>query len=239
MRTLVAAFIVLVLIHVIAAVSGIAWLAGSGRLSGERFARVAEIFKPTLAEDQAAAEAEALTLEEQGVVAEQQAWDELVSVGSGTLADMMAAQWSSGQVAMQERERLRLDTEQLLEQMTLFRRGFEDEKAAFDAARETFEREAAAQITRLEDEDFLQAVSMFEKMDPGQVKLIFNEMIREDRMPKVVDYLASMKMRSAISILSEFDGPDEVPLVEDLMTRIEARRAGPLRDAVELSENLP
>ena len=111
MKSLLSAFILLLLIHLIAAVGFVGWLKASDRLDGERLQRVVDVFTPTRAAESAAmVEAEAAEAKA-AAARDELARLERAGRGPQTLAEQLAGNRDDDRFARLRLERLKDETQ--------------------------------------------------------------------------------------------------------------------------------
>ena len=74
-----------------------------------------------------------------------------------------------------------------------------------------------------QDEDFKNAVKMVEQLKPKQAKDLFVNLINQQQVGQVTEYLAAMNLRKAGSVLKEFKEPAEIAMATDLIERLRQR----------------
>lgn len=226
MKSLLSAFILLLLIHLIGAVGFVGWLQASDRLDGERVQRAIEVFSPTRAAE-AAAMSEAQAAEASAMAAR----DELARLdragrGPQTLAAQLAANHNDDRFA-----RLRL--ERLKEETQAIRTRLDQDKAAITRDLENlkkreadFAQRVARRTEALQSEDFRRAVASLEALPPKQVKGVIDAYMDAGEGDLAVDYLAAMQIRKSAGVLKAFKAEEDLPraalLIEKLRTRSEA-----------------
>ncbi len=214
---------ILLLTHVLAAGAFVAWLGMDGRLNRERLGKVVEIFGLTIAEEQQQIQ-RAAELELQ---ASEQAADlarvEQVSQGPVTLGQRMAQADQSDEVQQQESTRAERERADLLRQLDAARHLLARERAALLEERKAFEEHRQKELARTRDEDFQQAVAMYEQVRPRQAKQMFQELLAKGETQRVVEYLAAMQLRKAAAVLKEFKLPPEVTQATQLIEQLRSR----------------
>lgn len=221
MRSLLIALLALLVIHLLAVGAGVAWLAATDRLSGERVQEAIAVFKPTIeAERTAAAEAEAAA--EEAARAQQEALHlAQVADGSKTLEEHMAGSRRVDDVMTQRVERLKREREDILRQIEQAKALIEDQREQIAARERAFEDRVEAYQARREDDDFQQAVRMLEQLKAAQAKQVLQDMIAAGDQETAVAYLAAMNPRKAGALLREFKEPQDI---EQARVLIEALR---------------
>ena len=223
MRTLWTIVSVVLLINVLAVGGFIAWLNGSGRLNQERMTQVVNLFSKTIEEekkDQAAAEAEK---EKEEVAQREAARLQRIADGPAQVAQQIAEDQEKSEIALQRYERLKRDIEDLRRSNELARRLLEDERAKLDADRKAFEQILEKERKRRDDEDFKQAVKMYESLRARQVKELFRQLLSQGRSEDVLQYLAAMELRKAAAVITEFKEPGETAQAADLIQSLRER----------------
>lgn len=230
------AILVLLILHLLAAVGFVGWLAATDRLDADRVTRVVDLFKLTIEEEAARkAEAERLTAEAQEI-ARNAARLESIAQGPQTLQDRLAMEEQADELAIHRLERLHQETQDLRGQIERAKQLLSDQKAQLDQERAAFNAFVEANTQRMLDEDFQQAVAMYEQVRPRQAKQMFQTLLDQDKMDDVVNYLAAMELRKAAGVLKEFKAPEEIPQATMLIQKLRDRGvepiAGPVAEAM-------
>ncbi|MEX0745793.1 MAG: hypothetical protein WD118_09335 [Phycisphaeraceae bacterium] len=222
-RAVAGAVALLLLVHLLAGVGFVGWLYQSGRLDGDRAQRVVDMFELTIDEEQRQqAEADRLEVEARQQ-AEQVARMQSVADGPLTLQDRLASEQQADEVSLLRLERLQRETQDLRRQIDRAQTQIAREREQLEAERTEFEEALQRQADLLEDEDFQQAVSMYEQLRPRQTKQMFQQLMDEGETEIVVQYLAAMKLRTAGRVLQEFKEEDEIEQATDLIERLRQR----------------
>lgn len=240
MKSLLSAFILLLLIHLIAAVGFVGWLKASDRLDGERLQRVVDVFTPTRAAESAAmAEAEAAEAKA-AAARDELARLERAGRGPQTLAEQLAGNRDDDRFARLRLERLKDETQAI-------RTRLDQDKAAITQAiedlrqrEEAFAQRVARRTAELQSEDFKRAVASLESLPPKQAKGVIDAYMDAGEEGLAVDYLAAMQLRKSGGVLKAFKADEDLPraalLIEKLRTRSEeaaraaATQASPPRE---------
>ncbi len=222
-KTLWAVLCVVLWINLLAAAGFVAWLYKSGRLNQDRVDRIRQMLTLTVAEEEEQRQQAAAQEEEARQKAMEAARLESVSDGPDTLDDFLKAERLGDEMAMQRIERLQRDIRDLQRQLAIAKQLYTKQSEQFAAERKAFEEAASAQSRLQRDQNFQQAVRMYEQVKPRQAKEMFQELIRRDQTAQVVDYLAAMQMRKAASVLKEFKTPAEVAQATELIQRLRQR----------------
>jgi len=238
----------LLVVHLLAALGLVAWLGATERLSEERVERVVDIFRPTLEQERQqekeAAEAEKQAREQ----AERLAWLESASDGPLTIADRLRAERQASELRMQRTQKLQAEIAQLKDHLERVKGEIAQQKKQLEQERESFEayRERERQLRR--DENFQQAVRLYEQLKADQAKQMLLNLIRESQakaaqasqeesesrrqaleaeseqqMERVIDYFAAMQQRKAAAILEEFETEQELLLATQIIEKLRRR----------------
>lgn len=223
MKALGWSLLILLLLHLFAAGGFVAWLGASGRFSQERLETIYETFELTLAQQQAR-EQEAAELEAQArQVAHKAARLEAVADGPITLRDRLALKEQADAIAIQRVERLQRATSDLRRQIERAKAMLTEQKAQLDAERAAFEAFVAQRTTRMHDEDFQQAVSLYEQLKPDQTKQMFQDLLAQGQIEQVVAYLAAMQLRKSSAVLEQFETDAEIQQATMLVEMLRQR----------------
>ena len=217
------AIAVLLLIHLLATLGFVAWLRTSGRLDGARLNQVVAMFKITIADQRQQLEDEEKQAAEQLRQREALARLEEVADGPRSVSDRLRTEAEDNEVALQK---LELATRAVAAMRStiesakadLARRQTED-----DTERQAFEKRMDQRLDQLKDENFRQAVSVYENLKPAQAKANFLELIKGGNEDQVVDYLAAMQLRKAAKVLAQFETPEDVTVSARLIQRLRER----------------
>ena len=229
MRAVMIATFLLVLVHLLAGGAFVAWLGATDRLSRERVERVVEMFSMTHEEEQAReAEAEREAAQARAE-AEEQAYLERVSQGPRTLGDRLDVAQRADELGQHRMERVQRETADLRRQIERAQDLLAEERAELAADREAFEEAVARERELREDEDFQQAVQMYEQLRAPQTKQMFQQLMADGETDRVVDYLANMQLRQAGRVLQQFqDDEQEIEQATRLVERLRRRGIDPL-----------
>ncbi|MBB6430741.1 hypothetical protein [Algisphaera agarilytica] len=231
MKSLLAAFIILILIHLILAVGFVGWLKASNRLDGERVQAVVEMFKPTIAEvDQLKAEAEAAEAEA-AAARDQLMRLESVAKGPQTLEDRLAQNFEADEFDLHRLERLNAETEAIRRRLDQDKALIAQEWAALQEQQAIFEEMVKVRTASMRDEDFDRAVKTLEQLPPKQAKGVVQQYIADGQMEEVVDYLAAMQLRKSAGILKAFKSEEDIPQAAEILEQLRTRGKDPFGQA--------
>lgn len=232
MKSLLTAAVVLLILHLLAAVGFVAWLGASGRLNEQRARKVVDLFELTVAEQQRREQEAAQLAEETRAQAEQAARLEAVADGPRTMQDRLASEAQADALAMHRLERLQRETNDLRQQIERAKQLIADQKADLEAERAAFEEFLAERTDQLQDEDFQQTVQMYEQLKPDQAKQMFQQLMAAGETEQVVEYLAAMQLRKAGKVIQSFEGEAEIAQATQLLEMLRQRGVYPLPDVV-------
>lgn len=238
MKTMLKLVLVLSVANLLAVAGFVGWLFASGRVDGERLTRVRDIFRPTIAEENAAeVEADAAAAE-----AERLAADDLRIRGL-PLA-------SGEEIAAEDRfrERATLALRALEEQ----HRRMQDDLSTRESAVTEREKDLAARQSdweqsisdakdRQTNAQFRKAVRLLEAAPPKQGREWILELITSGRADLAVAYLDAMNPAKSANLLKAFKAEGDAAVATDLLDRLRmlglGREAGPERtDAANSAE---
>ncbi len=235
MKSIRQALVVFVALHLLALVAFVAWLGLSGRISGDRLRAVVDSFRLTIEEEVAQAEADDAAAAEAEKMAMDAARMQLVATGPATLSDQIEVERQSDEITRQKLARLHREIRDLQNQLALAQDTVAKQQTKLDAERKTFQDEVARLTKQRGDENFLQAVSMYEQLKPKQAKLMFQDLIAGGKQDEVVDYLAAMQLRKAAAVLKEFKTDEEAAEAAKLIEQLRLRGLTELDDGASAS----
>lgn len=223
MRTLFTAFILVLVINVLALGALAGWLGSSGRLSKERLRDAVAVFNNTieedaqLAKDAEQAEIEALALAERALRMEQ--------VAGGPVTP--EARLEAIQVVDDKRrallERQKVEAEALKRQLDTQQKLIEQKLAELTEKQQIFDQAIATKVEKMQSEDFKEAIAMLEGIPPKQAKQVIQKWLGDGLDEQVVDYLSAMEERKAAKVLKEFKLPNEVTQAATLIEQLRQR----------------
>ncbi|MGB1124832.1 MAG: hypothetical protein ACPG4Q_06475 [Phycisphaeraceae bacterium] len=223
MRTLFTAFILVLVINVLALGALAGWLGSSGRLSKERLRDAVAVFNNTieedaqLAKDAEQAEIEALALAERALRMEQ--------VAGGPVTP--EARLEAIQVVDDKRrallERQKVEAEALKRRLDTQQKLIEQKLAELNEKQQIFDQAIATKVEKMQSEDFKEAIAMLEGIPPKQAKQVIQKWLGDGLDEQVVDYLSAMEERKAAKVLKEFKLPNEVTQAATLIEQLRQR----------------
>lgn len=227
------AMLILLFLHLFVVVGFGTWLYTSGRLNKERLAAVYDMFKPTIAEQEA--EEQRLAKEIEAEKFKQEEAIRLKKAGDGpiTLSDRMAERREvdeGTQLKLDRLERAKLDIQG---QIARAQASLDEKAAKLAKDRAAFDEHIAERTEKLASDDFNQAVALLSAQKPKQAKAMLQTMLADGEQERVVDYLAAMQNRIAAKVLAEFKDPAEVAQATELVNALRMRGVytmGPMGD---------
>jgi len=223
MRTLFTAFILVLVINVLALGALAGWLGATGRLSKDRLRDAVAVFNNTLEEEARLAAEKEQAEQEAQALAERALRMEQVAGGPVT----PEARLQSIQVVDDKRrallERQKVEAEALKRQLDAQKKLIEQKLAELKAKRQAFDEAIASKIQQMQSEDFQEAIAMLEGIPPKQAKQVIQAWLTEGSQEQVVDYLSAMEERKAAKVLKEFKQPNEVAQAATLIEQLRQR----------------
>lgn len=227
MRSLLSAFLILLLLHVMAAIGFVGWLSASDRLNRERVEQVVSMFTPTVAEEAKRRE-EADQAEAKAAEARDQLMRlEAVASGPMTLEDRLMKNFEADEIDLHRLERLHAETDAIRTRLEQDKAIIDQQLAELQAKQEAFDEMVANRTAEMQDEDFKRAVSTLEQLPPKQAKGVIQQYVADGKLEEAVDYLASMQLRKSAGILKAFKDQAEVPEVTQLIEQLRTRGIDP------------
>ena len=223
MRTLFTAFILVLVINVLALGALAGWLGATNRLSKDRVREAVAVFNQTIEEEaQADADAEQAELDAQAL-AERALRMEQVAGGPVTPEARLDAIQVVDDKTRALLERQKVEAEALKRQLDEKRRYIEEKLAELDAKQQAFDQAIASKIEEMQSEDFLEAIAMLEGIPPKQAKGVIQQWLNDGAEEQVIDYLSAMEERKAAKVLKEFKEPNEVAQAATLIEQLRQR----------------
>lgn len=227
MRSLLAAFLILLLLHLIGAVGFVGWLHASDRLDGQRVAEAVDLFRPTLT-DQAQTRAAAEEAEAQAAAARDQLLRlEKVANGPQTLEDRLMENFEADEIDLHRLERLQAETDAIRRRLDQDKKLIADQLAELQSQREKFDDMVAQRTREMQDEDFRRAVQTLEQLPAKQAKEMVQQYLARGEIETVVNYLAAMQLRKSAAVLKAFKLPEEIPQATQLLEQLRVRGQDP------------
>lgn len=227
MKTLWTVISVLAVLHMLALVGAVGWLASSGRLSDERVKEMVALFTPTVDEETKAAEeakkAEDLKMEVRPIDVSL-----VKSAAKKNEDDRKEQALTLRQLERTQQEIKQLQNNLQLAQITVLR-----ERKEYEEAKKALEDKIVLIEKEKNDAGFKKVIALYESLPAKTVKPLMIEMIKAGDEGKVVAYLEALDERKAAGILKEFKSAEEVQYVVNLSERLRARGS----DLVAATEN--
>jgi len=223
----------LLLVHLIGMGVLLGWMVSSDRLNRDRVNQVVSLFKPTIKEAELAAKEAEKAEQERRDKQVALARLEQVSRGPTTTAARLSSEQEAEEVSMQKIAFLQQNVSNLTMRLENDKAQLHKLKDELDKSRQAFEKAVQGRRQDLQDEDFRQAVRMYEQLKPKQAKVMFQEMLTQGRRQQVVDYLASMQLRKAAAVLGEFKEGEEILQATELLQGLRDRGINSLTRQVD------
>lgn len=231
MKSLLAAFIVLLLIHLILMVGFVGWLGASGRVDGQRVQTVVDMFTPTLArEAQTKAEAEAAAAEAEAV-RKQLMQLEAVADGPQTLEDRLMQNFEEDEFDVHRLERLNAETEAIRRRLDQDKTLIAEQLVELERREAEFAALVANRTEGMREEDFERATKTLEQLPAKQARDMVKQYMAQGKTDEVVDYLAAMQLRKSAGILKAFKSEEEIPQAAELLEKLRDRGKDPFGSA--------
>lgn len=222
MKTALKVITILMFIHVLGVIGFVGWLGMSDRLSEDRARQVFEMFKPTVAEDEAQAQ-QAAELAAQAQAQADRTERINTSMGMGTAANQLDVQQKHNELLLAKIERSRRELEDLQRNLELSRQNMDRKRQEMAEIKSELEAKLTAIEAQLNDAGFKKAIEMYEQLPAGQVKAMFVELMQRNQSEQVVAYLHAMDERRAAKVLAEFKQEAELSAAVELTERLRAR----------------
>lgn len=217
-------------IHFLAFIMFIGWLWQSDRLNRDRIDEVRALFSMTM--PQAKFAAKQADIDAQQKINEQ---DELAMrdnppfSSQASLAINRAHKTQSDQAARNLEDTRKLSLQMIDNERELL----EKEKEEFAQMKAAWDKDTIAERKRKTDEQFAQAVKIYESLSPKQSMQMLSNLVTAGNIDQVVSYLDAMNPRNAAKILKAFKTPEELILATQLQEKLRVFGTG-----AEDSENL-
>ena len=226
MKTLLKLVLVLAVANLLAVAGFVGWLFASGRVDGERVTRVRDIFRPTIAEEEAARAEAANTAAE----ADRLAADDLrvrgLPLASGeeiAAEDRFRDRATLALKSLEEQHRRMQDDLRSREEAVTER------EEALTARQEEWEASIADSKDRQTNAQFRKAVRLLEAAPPKQGREWILELIKSGRADLAVTYLDAMNPAKSANLLKAFKSEGDAMVATDLLERL--RKLGLGREA--------
>jgi len=230
MKTIWSIITILAIAHMLALMGFVGYLAGTDRLNRDRIDAIRAIFVPTIAEDEAAAEA-----------AEQES-NETKSDADPFLLSTDSTAGESGQerpgAGSEDRyERLQTVDDLLRERQLRFEKDREHLKRTLEeenrklqkgwdelrAEQAAFQQELDRQRSLREDEQFQKMVGILKGLSGKELKGKFDAFLVDGNMDLVIDVLDAFDNRTAQKVMKEYKSDEENVLAAELLRRLKDR----------------
>ncbi len=221
MKSLKQAFVWLAVLHFIALIGLVAWLAGTERINTQRVTGLTDLFALTITQEKDQQKAQAMIVEREKAKAESIARRN--GTGPAPIAEELEDEDHRNELTLQKLDRKEKEIESLQRSLYLKQQLLEKEKQDVVVLKADVDARLAAIQQKMDDEGFQKAVMLFEGIPAKQTKQLFMQLISSNQIDQVVSYLDAMKSRKATSVLKEFKTADEITAVVELTERLRAR----------------
>ncbi len=225
MKTLWNIFSIVLLINVLALAGFIAKLCADGRINRDRLVRTIAVFRPTIEEEHRQIEQQqSVHLAALDAQCEQ-IWRQNVKDGPVSIEAKIADDAERREQGEHLLIRLQKDRRALLDAMSNRRVHIERLQAQLQQQRERFDQRMAEDTRRLKSQGFRQAVQMYDRAEPAQVKQMFTTLINTGKVghDQVVQYLSAMQPRKAVDVIGEFTSDQDITIVTGLIEALRRR----------------
>lgn len=214
MRTLWNILSFLAVVNLLALVAFIGWLWQSDRLSPERIEQIRAMLSLTVAEQQQQAlKAEQAAQAERAEQREQaRRTDPPLPAAHQVAAVNLVREQQQRAIARLEDER-----NLMMAQIDRIRREYDDAQRQFEQQKQKWYDSIAAEQRRREDEQFQQALRLYESIPPKQAQAMLSALVAGGEMNQAVAYFDAMNARAAAKIIREFKTAPETELAKDLL----------------------
>jgi len=117
-------------------------------------------------------------------------------------------------------DRLEDEKELLLAQLERIRSEHEQTKRAFQQQQQQWYASIDEQAQRKEDEQFQQALKLYEQIPPKQARDMLLALVNDGDMNQAVAYLDAMNTRAAANIIREFKTQPQTELAKELLEQL-------------------
>lgn len=223
----------LCVIHMLLAGAFVAWLSSSGRVNAERVEAAVALFRPTIVQQKAEAEAAAKV--------EADAQEHAANVqfaaegGPVSAAQRLSEERQRNELTLRQLERTRQEVRDLQDNLAQRQSVMEQQRQELLAEKEALQKRVDELEQRYNDEGFRKAVTMYEALPPKQTKQMFQSLMDSQQTDEVISYLEAMQPRKAAAVLKEFKTPQELVQAAELTQRLRERGSTLTADADQTS----
>ncbi len=227
MKPLSSAIMVMIILHFLAASGFAMWMGFTGRISSDRIWRAVKIFELTIVEEEKLAAEHRHMAELEAKAQREAARLGAAEEGISTLRQRLSSQLLESDIANARLDRLRRETSDIRRCWENDKTLISKRKAELDIERRQFQDYVDKQTSATREAGFKQTVQMYDRLQPKQTKAIFQELMSDEKMDRVVAYLAAMSPRKSGAVLREFKSEQEVADVARLLERLQNRGLDP------------
>jgi len=216
MRSVWTVISTLAVANVLAVVLVMGWLAATDRVSPERLERVREVFAETLTEQEARQAEEANVASAEAALAAERAKEGKPPLTAEQRMDIIR---DYSDLVSQRTERVRRETQDLIDTLMAQQSRLASEREAFEEEREAF-HQMRSEIEALEgSEQFGKTLKIYSTVKSEEAARMMRALIQEGETDQVVAYLSALPPRAASKIVSEFED-DDAALAAGLLERL-------------------
>ncbi len=217
MKSLMKLITVLAIANLLAVAGFVGWLFASGRVNGDRLARIRDIFRPSIQEEIRLA-TEASQREESATrLAEDNARLRELPISSSEQIVAASRFTDRATLAMRalEEQQSRLQGDLLTREAAI-----KEREDALQRRQQEWERSIADDKVRQTDEQFRKAVRLLESAPPKQGREWILELVRAGKIDTAVSYFDAMNPAKSAALLKAFKGEGESKVATDLLERL-------------------
>lgn len=227
MRTVWTALCLTLVVNLLLLIGLFGYLYMSDRLDQQRFRAAVDLFRLTINEEREIEAGEYRVAEEKQREIEKISRLQVTGKRSMTLAERLDAQTKMDDMAMARFHRMGRVESDLKSYFQRMKYNVEKQRVQLEADRKAFHDVLDQEKQLRDDNDFKQAVNMYQQIRPKQVKEMFQQLIDQNKTDEVVKYLAAMQLRKAAKVLEAFKDGD-VAQAANLIERLRNRGINPL-----------
>jgi len=219
--------IAILLVNLLAASLGVAWLGSSGRINKDRLHAAAKLFKLTIEEEKLQAQEQAKIDAQEALVAKKKAKMLEVAQGTVTVQDRLDQGQATRDMVLAKAQRLQREMSDMSRNLAFAKAQLVKEKKELDNTQLAFEKFKKGMEEQRLDADFERVVQTYANLKPKLAKQAFMNLIKQNKMDQVVKYMAAMQLRKSAAILNQFKADDEVPVAAQLLEVLRVRGVTP------------
>ncbi|MBL4700434.1 MAG: hypothetical protein JKX85_04175 [Phycisphaeraceae bacterium] len=223
MKIIGISLIAIILVNLLAAGLGVAWLGGSGRISKGRLHAAAKLFKLTIEDEKIQTQEQAKIDAQEALVAKDKAKMLEVAQGTVTVQDRLDQGQVKRDMVLAKAQRLQREMRDMSRNLAFAKAQLVKEKKEFNNTQLAFAKSKKDMEEQRLDADFERVVQTYANLKPKLAKQAFMDLIKQNKMDQVVQYLAAMQLRKSVAILNQFKADEEVPVAAGLLELLRMR----------------